>query len=123
MSIFSGSASKKLAGKIAKNLGLELSPVEIFVFSRMAKNGSELRKMWLVRLHHYPVCQHPTHENYMEPFIMIDALKTLAQYRLKPSFHIWVTKDRTIFPRRGSGIVRSNCRNFNPGWNDRLFSF
>jgi ribose-phosphate pyrophosphokinase len=75
MNIFSGSASKKLAGKIAKGLGVELSPVEIFVFpdgeKRIRITENVLGKDCII----VQSASIPPDENYMELFIMIDALK------------------------------------------------
>jgi ribose-phosphate pyrophosphokinase len=75
MSIFSGSASKKLAGKIAKSLGFELSPVEIFVFpdgeKRIRIKENVVGKDCII----VQSASTPPDENYMELFIMIDALK------------------------------------------------
>jgi ribose-phosphate pyrophosphokinase len=75
MNIFSGSASKKLAGKIAKDLNLELSPVEIFVFpdgeKRIRIQENVLDKECII----VQSASTPPDENYMELFIMIDALK------------------------------------------------
>jgi ribose-phosphate pyrophosphokinase len=75
MSIFSGSASKELAGKIAKDLGLELSPVEIFVFpdgeKRIRIKENVVGKDCII----VQSASIPPDENYMELFIMIDALK------------------------------------------------
>jgi ribose-phosphate pyrophosphokinase len=75
MSIFSGSASKKLAEKIAKDLSLELSPVEIFVFpdgeKRIRIKENVVGKDCII----IQSASTPPDENYMELFIMIDALK------------------------------------------------
>ncbi len=75
MKIFSGSSNTPLAEKIAKNLKLELSPREIFIFP----DGER-------RIHlEVPVLGEdcilvqststPTDENYMELFFMADSLK------------------------------------------------
>jgi ribose-phosphate pyrophosphokinase len=83
MSIFSGSASKKLAGKIAKNLGLELSPVEIFVFpdgeKRIRIKENVVDKDCII----VQSASTPPDENYMELFIMIDALKRSGAKSIK----------------------------------------
>jgi len=83
MSIFSGSASKKLAGKIAKNLGLELSPVEIFVFpdgeKRIRIKENVVGKDCII----IQSASIPPDENYMELFIMIDALKRSGAKSIK----------------------------------------
>jgi ribose-phosphate pyrophosphokinase len=75
MNIFSGSASKKLAGKIAKDLDLELSPVEIFVFPDGEKRIRIQKKVLGEDCIVVQSASIPPDENYMELFIMIDALK------------------------------------------------
>jgi ribose-phosphate pyrophosphokinase len=75
MNIFSGSASKKLAGKIAKDLNLELSPVEIFVFPDGEKRIRIQKKVLGEDCIIVQSASIPPDENYMELFIMIDALK------------------------------------------------
>lgn len=75
MKIFSGNSNKKLASKIAKNLNLELSPVEIFVFPDLEKRiriKEEVVGEDCVVIQSASI---PPDENYMELFIMIDALK------------------------------------------------
>src|ERR1035437_2532947 len=75
MNIFSGSASKKLAEKIAKDLNLELSPVEIFVFPDGEKRIRIQKKVLGEDCIVVQSASTPPDENYMELFIMIDALK------------------------------------------------
>jgi ribose-phosphate pyrophosphokinase len=83
MFIFSGSASKKLAEKIAKSLGLGLSPVEIFVFpdgeKRIRIKESVVGKDCII----VQSASIPPDENYMELFIMIDALKRSGAKSIK----------------------------------------
>jgi ribose-phosphate pyrophosphokinase len=83
MSIFSGSASKELAEKIAKSLGLKLSPVEIFVFpdgeKRIRIKENVLDKDCVI----VQSASIPPDENYMELFIMIDALKRSGAKSIK----------------------------------------
>jgi ribose-phosphate pyrophosphokinase len=83
MSIFSGSASKKLAGKIAKDLNLELSLVEIFVFpdgeKRIRIKENVVGKDCVI----IQSASIPPDENYMELFIMIDALKRSGANSIK----------------------------------------
>ncbi|MGA2967643.1 MAG: ribose-phosphate pyrophosphokinase [Candidatus Levyibacteriota bacterium] len=83
MSIFSGSASQKLAGKIAKELGLGLSPVEIFVFpdgeKRIRIQENVVGKDCII----VQSASIPPDENYMELFIMIDALKRSGAKSIK----------------------------------------
>src|SRR5450759_1052696 len=83
MSIFSGSASRELAEKIAKSLGLELSPVEIFVFpdgeKRIRIKENVVGKDCVI----VQSASTPPDENYMELFIMIDALKRSGAKSIK----------------------------------------
>jgi ribose-phosphate pyrophosphokinase len=83
MNIFSGSASKKLARKIANDLNLELSPVEIFVFpdgeKRIRIQKEVLGEDCLI----VQSASIPPDENYMELFIMIDALKRSGASSIK----------------------------------------
>jgi ribose-phosphate pyrophosphokinase len=83
MFIFSGSASKKLAEKIAKSLDLGLSPVEIFVFpdgeKRIRIKESVVGKDCII----VQSASIPPDENYMELFIMIDALKRSGAKSIK----------------------------------------
>src|ERR1035437_1076286 len=83
MNIFSGSASKKLAGKITKDLGLELSPVEIFVFpdgeKRIRIQENVVGRDCII----VQSASIPPDENYMELFIMIDALKRSGAKSIK----------------------------------------
>ncbi|PIR80417.1 MAG: ribose-phosphate pyrophosphokinase [Candidatus Levybacteria bacterium CG10_big_fil_rev_8_21_14_0_10_35_13] len=75
MKIFSGSSSKELARKIAGHLKLELSPVEIFVFPDGEKRIRIKDKVLGESCVIVQSAGIPTDENYMELFIMIDALK------------------------------------------------
>jgi ribose-phosphate pyrophosphokinase len=83
MNIFSGSASKKLAGKIAKDLNLELSPVEIFVFPDGEKRIRIQKKVLGEDCIIVQSASIPPDENYMELFIMIDALKRSGAKSIK----------------------------------------
>ncbi len=75
MKIFSGSSNKKLAGKIARHLNLDLSPVEIFVFPDGEKRIRIQEKVLGENCIVIQSASTPPDENYMELFIMIDALK------------------------------------------------
>jgi ribose-phosphate pyrophosphokinase len=83
MNIFSGSASKKLARKIANNLNLELSPVEIFVFPDGEKRIRIQKKVLGEDCLIVQSASIPPDENYMELFIMIDALKRSGASSIK----------------------------------------
>lgn len=75
MKIFSGSANKPLAERLAANLHIELSPVEIHVFPDGEKR---IRIPVSVRGEDTFVVQSaatPVDQNYMELFFLTDALK------------------------------------------------
>lgn len=75
MKIFSGSSNKPLAKEIARNVNLELSPLEIFVFPdgerRIRVEEDVLGQDCVVVQSTCP----PVDRNYMELFFIIDALK------------------------------------------------
>jgi ribose-phosphate pyrophosphokinase len=75
MKIFSGTSNKPLAQKIAKKLGIELSPLEIHIFPDGEKRVGILDKV----LNENCVVVQPTSpspdKNYMELFFIVDALK------------------------------------------------
>ncbi len=75
MKIFSGSSNKILATKVAKDLGHELSPVEIFVFPDLEKRIRIQEKVLDQDCLVIQSASIPPDEFYMELFIMIDALK------------------------------------------------
>ncbi|MDP2638520.1 MAG: ribose-phosphate pyrophosphokinase [Candidatus Levybacteria bacterium] len=75
MKIFSGTSNKPLAEKIAKNLGLNLSPLEIFKFPDGEKRVRVMDKV----VNEDCVVVQPTSpepdKSYMELFFIVDALK------------------------------------------------
>lgn len=75
MKVFSGSSNKPLAEKIAKELGVDLSPLEIHVFPDGEKRVRVLEKV--VNQHCIVVqpAATPSDANYMELFFIVDALK------------------------------------------------
>jgi len=75
MKIFSGNSNKKLAAKIAEKLGLELSPIEIFLFPDGEKRIRIQEKVLDEDCVIVQSASTPPDENYMELFIAIDALK------------------------------------------------
>ncbi len=75
MKIFSGTSNLLLAEKIAKNLGLKVSPLDIFVFPDGEKR---VRVIDRVVDEHCIVVQPtnlPADNSYMELFFIVDALK------------------------------------------------
>lgn len=75
MKIFSGISNKPLAEKIAKNLGLSLSPLEVFIFPDGEKRIRILDKVLDEDVVVVQSTSSPTDINYMELFFIIDALK------------------------------------------------
>ena len=75
MLIFSGSSNKPLAQKIAHHLDKKVSPVEIFVFPDGEKRIRIQEKVLGQDCVVIQSASIPPDENYMELFIMIDALK------------------------------------------------
>jgi ribose-phosphate pyrophosphokinase len=75
MKLFSGSANKPLVEKVAKELGLELLPVETHVFpdgeKRIRITESVVDEICVV----IQSANTPVDENYMELFFIVDALK------------------------------------------------
>jgi len=83
MLIFSGSSNKPLAGKIARDLNKEISPTEIFVFpdgEKRIRIKEEVLGEDCVIVQSASI---PPDENYMELFIMIDALKRSGAKSIK----------------------------------------
>jgi ribose-phosphate pyrophosphokinase len=75
MKIFSGTSNKPLAGKIAKDLGIELSDLEIFVFPDGEKRITLLEKVLDEDTIVVQSTSNPADENYMQLFFIVDALK------------------------------------------------
>lgn len=75
MKIFSGTSNKPLAEKIAKNLGIELSNLEVFVFPDGEKRVRILDKVLGEDVIVVQSASGPTDENYMQLFFITDALK------------------------------------------------
>lgn len=75
MKIFSGSSNIPLAEKIASNLGLELSPIELHIFPdgerRIKLNDDVVEEDTVV----VQSTATPVDQNYIELFFIIDALK------------------------------------------------
>lgn len=75
MKIFSGSANKPLAEKIAQKLNLELSPLEIHSFPDGEKRVRVLDKVLDEDVVLVQPTSPPVNLNYMELFLILDALK------------------------------------------------
>lgn len=75
MKIFSGTSNKPLAEKIAHELNLKLSPLEIFVFSDKEKRIRVLDKVLDEDTVIIQSTSTPADYNYMELFFIADALK------------------------------------------------
>jgi ribose-phosphate pyrophosphokinase len=83
MLIFSGSSNKPLAEKIARYLDKKVSPVEIFVFPDGEKRIRIKQKVLDEDCVIVQSASIPPDENYMELFIMIDALKRSGAKSIK----------------------------------------
>jgi ribose-phosphate pyrophosphokinase len=75
MMIFSGTSNRDLAGKIAKNLNLKLSNLEVFVFPDGEKRVRVLDKVLDEDIVVVQSTSTPVDENYMQLFFIIDALR------------------------------------------------
>ena len=75
MKIFSGTSNKPLAQKIAKNLGIQLSDLEVFVFPDGEKRIRIIDKVLGEDVAVVQSTSSPTDENYMQLFFIIDTLK------------------------------------------------
>lgn len=75
MKIFSGTSNKPLAEKIAKNLGIQLSNLEVFVFPDGEERIRILDKVLGEDVVVVQSTSNPTDKNYMQLFFILDALK------------------------------------------------
>jgi ribose-phosphate pyrophosphokinase len=75
MKIFSGTSNKPLAEKIAKNLDVQLSGLEVFVFPDGEKRIRVLDKVLDEDVVVVQSTSSPTDENYMQLFFVVDTLK------------------------------------------------
>ena len=75
MKVFSGSSNKPLAEKIAKNLGLKLSPCEIFIFPDGERRIRILEKVVDEEVVIVQTTSPLPDKNYMELFFLVDAAK------------------------------------------------
>jgi len=75
MKVFSGTSNKSLAKKIANDLGVELSGLEVFVFPDGEKRVRILDKVVGEDTVVVQSTSTPVDENYMQLFFIVDALK------------------------------------------------
>lgn len=75
MKIFSGSSNKPLAEKTARDLGIEISPLEIFVFPDGERRIRVVEKVVDEKTVVFQSTSTPPDQNYMELFFIVDALK------------------------------------------------
>ena len=75
MKIFSGTSNRILAERIAKNLSLKLSNLEVFVFPDGEKRIRILDKVLNEDVVVVQSTSTPVDENYMQLFFIVDALK------------------------------------------------
>ncbi|MDO8460895.1 MAG: ribose-phosphate pyrophosphokinase [bacterium] len=75
MKIFSGSSNKTLAEKVARQLGLRLSGLEIHVFPDKEKRIRVIENVVDKDTVVVQSCSTPADSNYMELFFIVDALK------------------------------------------------
>jgi len=75
MKIFSGTSNKPLAQKVAKNLGVKLSDLEIFKFPDGEKRVRILDKVLGEDVFVVQPTSAPADENYMQLFFIVDALR------------------------------------------------
>jgi ribose-phosphate pyrophosphokinase len=83
MKIFSGTSSKFLAQKIAENLGVQLSNLEIFKFPDGEERIRILDKVLDENVFVVQSTSTPVSENYMELFLIVDALKRSGAKSIK----------------------------------------
>ena len=75
MKIFSGTSNKPLAEKIAKDLNLKLSPMEVFIFPDGERRIRIIEKVVGEDRIVVQSTSAPTDVNYMELFLIVDGLK------------------------------------------------
>src|SRR5476651_237555 len=75
MHIFSGSSNKSLAQNIARHFEKQVSPVEIFTFPDGEKRITLGERVVDETVILVQSTNAPVDENYMELFLMVDALK------------------------------------------------
>jgi ribose-phosphate pyrophosphokinase len=83
MKIFCGTSSKFLAQKIAENLGVQLSNLEIFKFPDGEERIRILDKVLGEDVFVVQSTSTPVNENYMELFLIVDALRRSGAKSIK----------------------------------------
>ena len=101
MKIFSGSSNPEFAKNVAKNLKTDLAKIEI---SNFADGEIYVQIKENVRGLHVFVIQsacHPVNQNYMELFLMLDALKRASaeEITLVMPYYGYARQDRKSAPR------------------------
>lgn len=104
MKVFSGNSNVGFAQSLAKHLKLELSPLEIFLFpdkeKRIRINTKVLGEDCII----VQSTSTPTDENYMELFLIIDALKRSGAKSVKAVIpYLGYQRQDHIF-RQGEGV-------------------
>jgi ribose-phosphate pyrophosphokinase len=83
MKIFSGTSGKFIAQKIAENLGIQLSNLEIFKFPDGEERVRILDKVLDEDVFVVQSTSTPVNENYMELFFIVDALRRSGAKSIK----------------------------------------
>ncbi len=101
MKIFAGNSNPLLAKKVAEALGTELGHSQV---SRFADGEIQCEIQESVRGHHVFLIQStcpPVNENYMEFFIMLDALKRASAEHVTAviPYYGYARQDRKVAPR------------------------
>ncbi len=104
MKIFSGNSNKPLAEKIAKHLSLKLSPLEIFVFPDKEKRIRVEEKVLDKDCVIIQSTGEPADINYMELFLIIDALKRSGAKSIKALIPYFGYQRQDHIFRDGEGV-------------------
>ena len=104
MKIFSGNSNKPLAEKIAKHLNLNLSPLEIFVFPDKEKRIRVEEKVLDEDCVIIQSTGEPADANYMELFLIIDALKRSGAKSIKTLIPYFGYQRQDHIFRDGEGV-------------------
>lgn len=104
MKIFSGNSNKPLAEKIAKHLNLNLSPLEIFIFPDKEKRIRIEEKVLDEDCVIIQSTGEPADANYMELFLIIDALKRSGAKSIKTLIPYFGYQRQDHIFRDGEGV-------------------